>query len=415
MGSRQRFHFNLKGTRFSIFAHSAKRGFVPETVYVDMAPGAIDPGPGDAAITVIDARDKPSYYSDTTGKLKKRPRYPYPADGPRATGPVEPRHGHFDYLKPPTWQFAGAMLYAVLRTTLSIWCHFLERERIDWFFAKTAGPTLQAHPRVLCANGWSGAGFVEFGFPRFPDRRYRFCENFEVVAHETGHLILKSVIGTMPDDEKSLQYRAHEEAAADLVALIATLHFESVIHHVLRDTAGFLYSDNLLARFGEWGRGPAAVPRRLFNDVTLVDARDDPALTKHKLSMPFSGAVYDVLVRIFVRHLVASGALEEPVARQCRHVPNVPVHDLRREFRHAYARHADRFAEALRLARDDLGSLLAGTWRRTTTDGLSFARVVANLLDTDAELGTGSGELFREAFAARGILPAPAAAARHRG
>ena len=121
---------------------------------------------------------------------------------------------------------------------------------------------LQVHPRVECANGWSGNGFLEFGFPYFPGRRFRFCENLEVVAHETGHLVMKAVVGTMPDDEKSLQHRAHEEGAADLIALVTTPHFESVIAHVLRQTAGFLFGDNLLSRFGEWGRGPTALPRR---------------------------------------------------------------------------------------------------------------------------------------------------------
>jgi len=100
--------------------------------------------------------------------------------------------------------------------------HFFEVDAIPWHFVEQAGPVLQVHPRVTCANGWSGNGFLEFGFPFFPNRQHRFCDNFEVVAHETGHLIMKSMVGTMPDDEKSLQHRAHEEAAADLIALVTT-------------------------------------------------------------------------------------------------------------------------------------------------------------------------------------------------
>jgi hypothetical protein len=403
VGSSDRFHFNEKGTRFRIFAHSRAVGFTPELVYVDAAPGSIRPGPADAAVEIIDAKDKPSYYSDTTGKLRARPRFPYPADGPRASRPVPPRHGHFDHLAPPSWEFSAAMVYAVVRTTLSVWSHLFKVDAIPWHFTREAGPVLQAHPRVQCANGWSGNGFLEFGFPFFPDRRYRFCENFEVVAHETGHLIMKSMVGTMPDDEKSLQHRAHEEAAADLIALVTTLHFESVIAHVLRETSGFLFGDNLLSRFGEWGRGPTALPRRSFNDATMASVRAQDPLTKHALSSPFTGAVYDVLVGIFVRHLVARDAISEALAARCRHTPNVRVPDLGREFRAACRGHVEAFAEALRRARDELGALLAGAWRRSTNDGLTYTKVLRHLLAADAELGTGHGALIAQAFAARGI------------
>jgi hypothetical protein len=262
---------------------------------------------------------------------------------------------------------------------------------------------LQVHPRVKCANGWSGNGFLEFGFPFFPNRRYRFCENFEVVAHETGHLIMKAMVGTAPDDEKSLQHRAHEEAAADLIALVTTLHFESVIAHVLRETAGFLFGDNLLSRFGEWGWGPTALPRRSFNDATLASARALDPLTKHALSSPFTGAVYDVLVGIFVGHLVRRDAIAEDLAARCRHTPGVRVPDLHREFRAAHRGRAADFAEALRQARDELGWLLAGAWSRTTTDGLTYRKVLTHLLAADAALRTGHGALLAQAFADRGI------------
>ena len=403
VGSSGRFHFNKKGTRFRIFADSRALGFAPETVYVDAAPGTIRPGPADDAIDVIDAVAKPSYYSDATGKLRRRPRFPYPPAGRRATPPVEPRRGHFDHLQPPSWEFSAAMTYAVIRITLSVWRHFFQLDTMAWHFTATAGPVLQVHPRVQCANGWSGNGFLEFGFPHFPNRRYRFCENLEVVAHETGHLIMKAVVGTMSDDEKSLQYRAHEEAAADLIALVTTLHFDSVIARVLADTAGFLFGDNLLSRFGEWGRGPTALPRRSFNDATLASVRALDPLTKHALSSPFTGAVYDVLVGIFVGHLVRRGLLDERVAARCRHTPGVPVPDLRADFRRAHRGQADQFAEALRMARDQLGWLLAGAWRRTTTDGLTYGKVLTHLLAADAELGAGHGALLAQAFAARGI------------
>jgi hypothetical protein len=400
----RRFRFNDRGTRFQIYAHSPGLGFEPECVFVDAPPGSIRPGPADDVIAVIDALDKPCYYTDA-GKLRKRPRYPYPPAAPRATEPVEPEGGHFDHLKPSAWQFSSAMAYAAIRTTLSVWRHFFGLDRIVWHFTSKVRPTLQVHPRVECANAWSGDGFLEFGFPRFPDRRNRFCHNLEVVAHETGHLIMKAVVGTMPDDEKSLQHRAHEEAAADLIALVTALHFESVVTRTFDDTAGFLFSANILSRFGEWGRGPRALPRQSFNDDTMASVRAEEPLTKHALSAPFTGAVFDAFVGMFVRHLLERGAIDEPLAAQCRHQPDVPVPDLRADFRRQYRRHEDDFAEALRQARDDLGWLLASAWQRSTAGAITYSTVLANLLQADADLRIGHGKLLHEVFGARGIVP----------
>ena len=226
-----------------------------------------------------------------------------------------------------------------------------------------------------------------------------------MVAHETGHLLLKATIGTMPDDEKSLQHRAHEEGGADLVALITALHLESVIDHVLTQTGGFLYSDNLLSRVGEWGRGADDVARTAFNDKTMASLRSQRSLNKHQLSAPFTGAVFDVLVQGFVGHLQRHGAIDEHLAARCRHRPGQPLEDLRAAFGAARARHHEVFSESLRSARDDTGWLLAGAWRRTSLDGVTFAKVLTHLLEADAELGTDLGEIIRESFRARGIVP----------
>jgi hypothetical protein len=144
----------------------------------------------------------------------------------------------------------------------------------------------------------------------------------------------------------------------------------------------------------------------------MASVRADQHLNKHTLSSPFTGAIFDGFVRMFLHHLVARDALDGDLARQCRHTPGEPVPNLGAGFRRAYAGRADDFAEALRLARDDLGWLLAGAWRRTTADGLVYGKVLAHLLDADAELGTRYGDVWREVFAARGIAPVTPRAAR---
>ena len=406
-----RFEFNASGTRFRVFAHSARLGFTDEVVRIGAAPGSIGPGPRDAAIDVIDAPSKEPYCSDATGRVKKRPRPPYPADGPRTTRPATPQGGHFAHIRPGRRAFSAAMAFAVVRLTLEVWQHFLQRP-VSWHFAATAGPVLQVHPRVGTANAWSGDGYLEFGYPDWDwTTSDPFAENLEVIAHETGHLIMKAVIGTLPDDERSLHHRAHEEAAADLVALVVALHFDSVIAHVLRQTHGYLYADCVLSRVGEWGTGGDDVARNAFNEATLASVRADPAaLNKHTLSAPFTGAVYDLLVELFVDHLVAAGAIPRALADACHHEPGRPVADLAGPFARAARGRRAAFAEALGRARDDLACLLAGAWRRSTTDSLVYGKVLTHMLAADAELALGRADLIRATFALRGITPVAAVA-----
>jgi hypothetical protein len=406
-----RFEFSRTGTRFRIFAHSARLGFTDEVVCIDAAPGSIGPGPCDATIAVIDAPNKPCYCSDTTGRVRKRPRPPYPPDGPRTRRPATPLRGHFAHIRPGRRAFSAAMSFAVIRLTLEVWQHFLQRP-VAWHFAERMGPVLQVHPRVGTRNAWSGEGYLELGYPDWDwSVGSPFAENLEVIAHETGHLIMKAVIGTMPDDEKTLQHRAHEEAAADLVALVVALQFESVIAQILRRTHGYLYADSLLSRIGEWGLGRADVERNAFNETTLASVRAAPRLNKHVLSAPFTGAVYDLLVEIFVDHLAAAGAISRQLAADCRHQPGTPVADLSADFARAIRGRGAVFAEALRLARDEVAGLLATAWGRTGPGNVAYDRMLGHLLAADATLGLGRAAVLREVFGLRGIVAAPAEAA----
>ncbi len=406
-----RFQFNRNGTTFRIFAHSERLGFADEVVYVDAAPGSIGPGPSNASIAVIDALGKPSYCSDTTGRVKKRPIPPYPADAPRSRRPATSERGHFAHIRPGRRAFSSAMAFAVIHLTLDVWQHLLQR-RVTWHFAATAGPLLQVHPRIGTRNAWSGDGYLEFGYPDWDwSEGNPFSENLEVIAHETGHLIVKAVVGTLPDDERALQHRAHEEGAADLIALVVAMQLDSVIAHVLRATKGYLYEDSLLSRVGEWGHGKADVERTAFNDATLASVRADPKLNKHKLSGPFTGAVYDLLVEIFVDHLATDGVITRPLAEDCRHEPGRPTPDLSPHFAPALRGHQAVFAEALRQARDEIAALLARAWLTLGPGSVTFGRVLARLLDADTALGLGRAASIREVFGARGIVAEPAAPA----
>jgi hypothetical protein len=402
------YRFSSRGVQFQIFAQSPALGLEAEPVRLRARPGTIKAGPRDATIHVIDARRKLPYKREN-GTFRRRP--PYPRDAPRFPA-VRPRGGHFDHLVPGTRAFNAAATFAVVRIVLEIWEHHLGRP-IRWYFRETVGPSLEIIPLVSSDNAWSDEGYLEFGYPYYPDptdRNVPFCLNFEVVAHETGHLILKSVIGTMPDDQKSLMHRAHEEAASDLIALLSALHFDSVITFALERTRGKLFSINTLSNFGDWGSTSFQRLRALYNDSTLSWARSVRTMDKYRLARPFLGAAFDAFVEIYEAKLVERGAITRALARAsrhaARHAPRRAMPRLQRRFDAEYRRDPAAFRTALATARDEFARLLARTWLRTGRDGVTFAGVVANMLAAERELFRGRyAAIVRRAFAGRGIVP----------
>jgi hypothetical protein len=401
-----RFRFNERGTRFRIYPQPARLGFTPLTVHVDAPPGSILTGPRDATIQTIDAVAKLGYRKDDTEVVRGRPPY----KDERGQG-VRPAGGHFDHVQPGTREFGVAAPFAAVRLVLEIWRHYLERP-LRWHFADTVSPRLELIPHIRSWNAWSGDGYIELGAPYYPHREDPYCENFEVVAHETGHLILKSVIGTMPDDEKSMQHRAHEEAAADFIAMLSTLHFEPVVTRALAQSHGQLYGANVLSRMGEWDVSKASSIRLLFNEATMDAARRDKKLNKHRLSLPFSGALFDLFAEILKDRLVERQALSRALARRSRHRPGVPLDDVNAEFARAHGKAPAEFHDALLDTRDEMAHLLARAWRSTPLQGVTFAAAVTRLLAADAELAGGSAQgpraaLIRTLFGARGIATPP--------
>jgi hypothetical protein len=397
------FRFNPEGTRFRIYPQPARLGFAPLIVHVDAPPGSILTGPRDATIATIDAVAKLGYRKDDTEAIRGQPPY----EGLRRPGVRPARGGHFDHVQPGTREFGVTAPFAAVKLVVEIWHHYLQRP-VRWHFADTVSPRLELFPHIRSYNAWSGDGYIELGSPYFPDDRDDpYCENFEVVAHETGHLIMKSVLGTMPDDEKSMQHRAHEEAAADFIAMLSTLHFEPVIVRALAQSHGQLYGNNVLSRMGEWDRTKATSIRHLFNEATMEAARRDRKLNKHRLSLPFSGALFDLMAEILKERLVERGALSRALARRTRHRPGVPLADVGAAFARAHGQAPAEFHESLRETRDEMARLLAHAWRALPGPSVTFAAAVRHLLAADTQLTTRRAALIRDVFEARGISPGP--------
>ena len=399
-------HYTDRGTRFLVFPQprSLSAFRTPETIHLAARPGTIKAGPRDAQMAVVDALGKRPYFAD--GVQRASPPY----RGPRSRRRARPRRGHFDHIRPlpgSAREFSAAMVYAVIRLTLMVWEHYLGRP-VRWYFRRSF-PRLEIIPRIVSGTAYSRPGYIECGILRRGRHVTPLCENFDVVAHETGHMILRDVIGH-PDHLQAVECRAREEAFADIVSMVTLLHFRKVTVHLLRQTRGNLFSRNVLSNLGELSR--TRTIRRAFNDSALstLDWDPDPDAFKYALAAPLTAAVFDILVDMYEDALVGRRAIRRPLARASFDSLGREQRDVQRLFDEAYRRGAPRFEEALIEARDRFGFLLARAWRRTTPYDL-YPTVARTLIDAGREMGGAPlARTVREALQFRDIVAAPAPA-----
>ena len=389
--------FRRTGTRFRIYPQPnwIKGSGKPEIVYVDAAPRTIKAGPQDDRIYLLDARKKGAYAVAGGGPRYDGARYPPVQPGPR---------GHFSHPRIGTRASSSAMMFATVRCVLEIWERYFGR-KISWHFRETY-PRLELIPRVEFDNASSKYGYIECGFWDFPGRRKAFGEMFDVVAHEVGHGIIHGVIGE-PPQPKPLQYRALDEGLADLLSIVASLHFEPVVDRLLRRTRGYLFSVNVLSRLGELS-GSRQI-RKVFNSEKMSTLKwdPDPDGYKYDLGRPFTGGAFDILVDIYERRLVRRGAISRALGERSLAAVHRPRGRVPREFSQRFSAKREIFKTALIEARDYFGRLLARTLDRTSMTDPSFLTVVANMIEADAQLSGGEHrQIIRQSFEWREILPA---------
>jgi hypothetical protein len=115
---------------------------------------------------------------------------------------------------------------------------------------------LELIPLIEWDNAQSGYGFLEFGYGRTPSgtigHTRPYCENFDVLAHELGHSIIFSEVGVPSSaEDDAVDYFGMHESAGDLVAIVAALHFDSLMDYLLQSTKANLLTINGLDRVGE--------------------------------------------------------------------------------------------------------------------------------------------------------------------
>ena len=393
------------GTRFLLFPQApiSATSRPPEVVTVSPRAGSVRAGPQDARMYLADAIDKRGPYE---------PPYMPPYRG-RMAPPVRPGPGgHFDHLRPGTRAFMAAHMFGTVRLVLDIWEHYFGRE-IPWHFSDDLA-RLELVPLVEWDNAQCGYGCIETGFARGRGRSHPFCLDFDVLAHELGHAFIYSLLGIPPEDELSTAYLAFHESAADCTALIAVLHFDSVVDGLLAASRGNLYLPNELNRIGELSDSEQL--RNASHSLTMADVPgvgtprdrlDQP--DRHTIGLPLTGGVFDLLVETFQEILVEEGFIDPALDVASRQEKGAPEVEVQAAFDRAYTGRHDALKAALLDARDYVGRLLAGAWGRLGWD-VTFAGAVGAILAADDEISGGAGRgLIRENFSWRGILPPPAA------
>ncbi|MEX5270591.1 hypothetical protein [Kocuria sabuli] len=369
----------------------------PEEVVVDVPPQAMQPGPADDRMYVVDAISKLPY------SRLVRPPYRGGAGDPVEPGP----DGHFTHLEPGTRAFSAATMYATVRRVLDIMEDYFG-SRLAWHFESDFS-RLELIPLIEWDNAQSGYGFLEFGYGRTEngtiDHTRPYCENFDVLAHELGHSIINSQVGVPADPrEEAVDYGGMHESAGDLVAIIASLHFDSLVDYLLGATRGNLLTVNGLDRVGELSDSREI--RVAFNALRMSDVGEDP----HERSLPLTGAVFDTMVEIFQEDLVQKRLIDDELRVRSTNLPG-SAEDLDRiaaDFEAAYTGNETEFKGALLRARDDVGRLLARTWSNLSPDHLTYHEVLRQLMRADREVNRGRNQpLIRECFAWREIAPVP--------
>jgi hypothetical protein len=402
----------MGGTRFRLFPAYAAGYAEPEIVEVSPRPGTIGSGPSDPWMYAV----HPLHKDDPYDPPSSIPPYRGPTYPPALPGP----QGHFDHIPVEAPEFLAAHLYGTVRHTLDIWEFYLGRKVVWWHAPRI--PRLELIPFVNWQNAHSGPGFIEMGEkPSHSGREQPFCLNFDVIAHETGHAIMFSMIGVPAEGEVSEPFLAFHESFSDLIALIGVMEIASVTRRLLTQTGGNLYVLNIVNRIGAFSDSEqvrlASNTHTMADSVGLHMAPDgswnDPTgqhRNQHAIAEPLTGAVFDCLVELYQDGLAARGLI-------------MPELDARGWTRDDVARSMDavhtgsaaaftRFAQGFHAALDDgrhvVARCMAHVILTVRPETLSFPIVAARFLEAAAALGqTRHVPALLDHFLWRGIDPRP--------
>ncbi|PDT54618.1 MULTISPECIES: hypothetical protein [Sinorhizobium] len=361
------------GTRFWIFPQPP---FIPgyeqpDRVWLSIMPDEIGEGPSDVGVYVADpVYDKQPY------SLARLP----PFDGARRPPPLPGPDRHFDNIDPTSRAFLGVHAYACVHFVRDVWQSYLGCP-VHWFFEQTY-PKLEIVPFVEWDNAHAGYGFLELGRAQVDGIVRPYALNFDTIAHEVGHFIVLSETGLPKGPSRDLDFFPFSEAFSDAVSLISFLHFDSAVERLLRRTRGNLLLYSELNRFAETS------PETQIRMATNARRMSETTREVHDRGLPFLGAIFDTIVELYHRQLVANGCAD-------RRLLDVDLRELEQDefdrFRamtaEAYAAKPLFFKQALATARDAVGYALGGSLRMQDPSALrldSAARAIIAAADPAA-------------------------------
>lgn len=391
------------GTRFKVYVQSPViPGFEePETIYVSSPAGSVGPGPEDDRMYALLPIAKNAYGEQGA-----------PPFLGRCAEPVLPDpQGHFDYITPDDPAFKSANMFGIIRRVLDVWETYLGGE-VPFAF-ENEYPKMELIAHVPWNNAHFGWGYMEFGEGEDDDGAERpFSLNFDVLAHETGHCLLFSLIGMPQPDTMTVAFRGWQESACDTIAMISALHFESFMDHVLWATKGNVYRENVMSRIGELSgtRHIRSASNGLkMKDVVSLDTPASEASHKevHKLAQPMTGAIFDVMIKAFLRRIAELQLVPEDFVETAREAARNRTLDTidHSHIVDAFMQNPDMFRTILAEVRDMMGLRLAMAWAGLSPDNLSYTDVAEAILAADRDLsGDRNQQYFRECFEWREIL-----------
>ena len=194
--------------------------------------------------------------------------------------------------------------------------------KICWTKGKrSAWPPTAAGAAIRIRRVAIGYGYVEVGHDnpghqyiaagevRFTYQKGKMWQNFDVIAHEMGHVILFKRIG-FPQSAgevtdwfqiQDAEFLAFHELMADLCAILSLLDIKQARERILATKGGI----NVLAGVGELQNlaEPGFLPIRsaLNKEKYPGPGQLQNNLEFHKHSLPLTGAVFDSLLRVYER------------------------------------------------------------------------------------------------------------------
>lgn len=400
-----------RGTLVRLFPQS--EGFAePVKVELSRPAGSVLAGPTDPTLRTILPLEKLAPYEP--------PNYMPPYRGAELIPALPDPSGNFDHIPVDAPQFVCQHLYGGIRRTLDVWERYLGSP-VRWWHADR-WPQIELVPDLDWNNAHSGPGFIETGYRETTDgTRRAFALNLDVISHETGHAMLFSEVGVPAPDRMTIGYLAFQESFSDLIALINALSFPQVVDRLFGETGGNLYVLNLVSRIGELSQVEQI--RVADNVSTVSDVADmrlaedgewiDPSgknRTVHHVSLPLTGAIFDVFVDLYQDNLVRAGVLPPDADARGwdRDEVDASFAKLERVSGNALVSHGAAFHAALADARDAVGLCMARTMRTLDPDWLTFDAIAARMVSAAQELALPRiGPAFVENFRLRGINPLP--------